>query len=160
MQNQHFQKLFILKPLKVPLKSTLFKKQGGGSPLWLTKSCKKVYFCPWLSFQSLPGMHFTTGLLSDLCRNGVRGGITTVAFLKQNSNSNAHFYGNKQIAAAVSAQRYRTFGRTSGTRATEHAAFPLSASLSTVDCQPLHRSYDRCRSSGAAAMPMRRSSSW
>ena len=36
--------VFFLKQLKVPLKSTLFTKQGGGAPLWLTNCSKKVYF--------------------------------------------------------------------------------------------------------------------
>ena len=34
--------VFILKPLKVPVKSTLFEKQGGGWPLWLTNCYERV----------------------------------------------------------------------------------------------------------------------
>ena len=35
-------KVFILKPLKVPLESITFEKPGRGSPLWLTNCSKKV----------------------------------------------------------------------------------------------------------------------
>ena len=47
--------VFFLKQLKVPLKSTLFTKQGGGSPLWLTNCSTKVYFVPRALFSTTYG---------------------------------------------------------------------------------------------------------
>jgi hypothetical protein len=47
--------VFILKPLKVPLKSPLLQNRGGGYRLWLTKFYKKVHFAPWALFSTTYG---------------------------------------------------------------------------------------------------------
>jgi hypothetical protein len=47
-------KVFFLKRLK-PLEINTFEKQRGGSPLWLTNCCKKVYFAPRALFSTTYG---------------------------------------------------------------------------------------------------------